>query len=195
VQLFVYLAVLVVGFSVNFAWDRTVRRRLAKELADSRRVARPRALPVALDDEERARRLPEPRLRGFVELSRATFLELDALINHFDLLLLRSRDRARYGLVSVDAEQPRADALQLLERWINGWRDVDEQTRERLLGVALGPEAVVAVVARERERLQYEFRRDTEPVLVETITDLDRAVIHMQGVVGLLEAADDDPYR
>jgi hypothetical protein len=195
VQFFVYLAVLVVGFSVNFAWDRTVRRRVAKELADTRRGARPRALPVALDDEERARRLPEPRLRSFVELSRATFLELDALINHFDLLLLRSRDRARYGLVSVDAEGPRADALQLLESWINGWRDVDEQTRERLDSVALGPETVIAVVARERARLQYEFRRDTEPVLVETITDLDRAVIHMQGVVGLLEAEDDDPYR
>jgi hypothetical protein len=195
VQPFVYLAVLIVGFSINFAWDRTVRRRKARELAELRRDARPRALPVALDDDERARRLPEPRLRGFVELSRATFIELDALINHFDLLLLRARDRARFGLVRVDAEHPRTNAMQLLEAWINGWTDVDEQTRERLRSFALGPEPVVGVVERERERLRYEFRRDTESVLYETITDLDRAVIHMQGVVGLLEAGDDDPYR
>ncbi|KIG18794.1 hypothetical protein DB30_07809 [Enhygromyxa salina] len=194
-QPFLYLAILIVGFSINFAWDRTVRRRRAKELADTRREARPRALPVALDDDERARRLPEPRLRGFVELSRATFIELDALINHFDLLLLRARDRARFGVVTVDAERPRANAMQLLEGWIDGWRDVDEQTRERLHGFALGPGTVVGVLERERERVRYEFRRDTEQVLFETITDLDRAVIHMQGVVGLLEAGDDNPYR
>lgn len=194
-QPLVYLAVLIVGFSINFAWDRTVRRRRAKELADTRREARPRALPAALDDDQRARRLPEPRLRGFVELSRATFIELDALINHFDLLLLRSRDRARFGLVSVAAERPRVDALRLLDGWVNGWTDVDERTRERLRSVALGPETVVAVIERERERVRHEFLRDKERVLYATITDLDRAVIHMQGVVGLLEAGDDDPYR
>ncbi|PRQ01123.1 hypothetical protein [Enhygromyxa salina] len=194
-QPFFYLAILIVGFSINFAWDRTVRRRRAKQLAEARREARPRALPVALDEDERARRLPEPRLRGFVDLSRATFIELDALINHFDLLLLRSRDRARFGVVTIDAEQPRADALRLLEGWVNGWADVDDQTRERLRSVALGPETVVGVIERERERVRYEFRRDTEPVLSQTITDLDRAVIHMQGAVALLEAGDDDPYR
>jgi hypothetical protein len=195
VQAFLYIAVLIVGFSINFAWDRTVRRRLARQLAGTRREARPRALPVAIDDDERARRLPEPRLRQFVELSRATFIELDTLINHFDLLLLRSRDRARFGLVSVDAEAPRAQARRLLEGWVDAWTNVDANTSERLHSVALGPQTVVGVIERERERERYEFRRDTEPVLHETITDLDRAVIHMQGVVGLLEAEDDDPYR
>jgi hypothetical protein len=51
------------------------------------------------------------------------------------------------------------------------------------------------VVARERERMTWEFRRDTERGLGETITDLDRAVIHMQGVVAQLEREVDDPYR
>jgi hypothetical protein len=110
-------------------------------------------------------------------------------------LLLRARDRARFGLVSVDAEAPRARARRLLEGWVEAWIHLDAQTCERLHAVALGPQTVVGVIEREREREQYEFRRDTAPVLHETITDLDRAVIHMQGVVGLLEADDDDPYR
>ncbi|PRP94719.1 hypothetical protein ENSA5_40420 [Enhygromyxa salina] len=194
-QPLVYLAVLIIGFSINFGWDRTVRRRRARALAEARRVARPRALPPALDEDERARRLPGTELRAFVDLTRATFIELDGLINHFDLLLLRARDRARFGLVTIKSEQPRAEVQRLLVGWLEAWVHVDDQTRERLRSVALGAETVTSVVERERERVSYEFRRDTAPVLFETITDLDRAVIHMQGIVGLLEASDDDPYR
>ena len=194
-QVLLYLAILVFGFSVNFVWDHMVRRRQARALAVSRREARPRALPPAPDPDELARRLPDVRLRGFIGITRATFIELDRLINHFDLLLLRARDRARFGLVSVHAEAPRREAQGLLERWLGAWSQVDDTTREELAQVALGPETVVDVLRRERGRMAYQYRQDTAPVLDETIRDLDRAVIHMQGIVARLETRDDDPYR
>lgn len=194
-QVLVYIALLVVGLSFNFIWDVLVRSRKARELGGQRREARPRALPPAPDDDELARRLPDAGLRGFIGLTRETFAELDRLIDHFDLLLLRARDRARYGLVSVKAELPRQTAVALLERWLGAWSEVDEDTREELGQVALGPGKVAEVLHRERERMRFEFGQDTAPVLDETIRNLDLAVIHMQGIVALLEARDDDPYR
>lgn len=194
-QVFVILAFALIGFTVNFFWDRTVRRRQAALLAASRREARPRALPPEPDPHERERRVPDAKLREFIDLTRSTFVALDELINHFDLLLLRSRDRARIGVVTIHSEGPRAQAMALIERWLAAWVDVDEQTCERLRALALGPEPVAEVLARERERNRWEFRRDSAQVLSETITDLDRAVIQMQGVVRTLEARDDDPYR
>jgi hypothetical protein len=194
-QVFVILAFALIGFSINFVWDRTMRRKAAALLAASRREARPRALPPAIDDQERERRVPNAGLRGFLDLTRATFHELDELIDHFDLLLLRSKARARIGVVTIESEQPRASAQELLERWIDGWVDVDRETLEQLRNINLGPEPVAAVLGRERERNRWEFRRDSAEVLSETITDLDRAVITMQGVVRALETRDDDPYR
>ena len=194
-QVFVILAFAVIGFTVNFFWDLTVRRKQAALLAASRREARPRALPPEPDRHERERRVPDARLRDFIDLTRRSFVELDQLINHFDLLLLRAKARARIGVVTIRSEQPRAQAMALLDRWLAAWADVDEQTREQLRTIALGPEPVAEVLARERQRNHWEFRRDSAPVLFETITDLDRAVIQMQGVVRALEARDDDPYR
>lgn len=194
-QVFVILAFALIGFSVNFVWDRTVRRRQAAELAAARREARPRALPPALDEHERERRVPDPSLRSFIDLTRRSFIELDELIDHFDLLLLRSRDRARIGVVTIRSQEPRARARHLLERWLDGWTHVDEETREQLRSIHLGPEPVAEVLGRERIRSQWEYRRDSAEVLIDTITDLDRAVIQMQGVVRNLETSDDDPYR
>jgi hypothetical protein len=194
-QIIAMLAFLVVGYTINFAWDHTVRRRQARALAVVRRQARPRALPAALEDEERRRRLPDPQLREFVDLTRSSFVELDRLIDSFDLLQLRARDQGRFGVVAVKSEHGRERAMVLLEQWLSSWAKVDERTEVELRTLALGPETIEAVIARERERVTWEFRRDTEQVLSDTITDLDRAVIHMQGVVAQLERDIDDPYR
>jgi hypothetical protein len=189
------LAFMAVGYTINFAWDVTVRRREARQRAIDRRHARPRALPAALAEDERQRRLPNPQLREFVDLTRTSFVELDQLIDRFDLLQLRARDQARFGVVTIKSEQGRARAMALLERWLAAWTKVDAQTKKDLGTLALGPETIADVITREQERVTWEFRRDTERVLSDTITDLDRAVIHMQGVVAQLERDVDDPYR
>jgi hypothetical protein len=194
-QIIFLLAFMVIGYTVNVAWDLTVRRRKARELAVLRRRARPRALPAALDEDERQRRMPSEELRSFVDLTRKSFVELDRLIDNFDLLQLRARDQARFGVVTIKSERGRAMAMALLQRWLAAWTNVDEQTEVQLRNLALGPETVADVVAREQERVKWEFRRDTQQVLTDTITDLDRAVIHMQGVVAQLERGADDPYR
>ena len=194
-QPLILLAVALVGFTVNFAWDRTVRRRRAQALRDTRRQARPRALPPALADEERERRMPDPQVRIFVERTRAIFAELDELIDRFDLLLLRARDRARWGMVVVRAEAPRRAACTLLHEWLGAHAQLDAETRAHLETFGLGPRTVAEVLERERVRASWEFRSDVAEVLADTTKDLDRAVIHMQEIVRLLESDDADPYR
>jgi hypothetical protein len=195
VEIIILMAFMAVGYTINFAWDFAVRRRQARAVGVLRRHARPRALPAALDEDERRRRIPNEGLREFVDLTRLSFVELDGLIDSFDLLQLRARDQARFGVVTIASEQRRARAMALLEGWLSAWAKVDEQTHAQLRALALGPETIADVIARERERVSWEFRRDTERGLSETITDLDRAVIHMQGVVAQLEREVDDPYR
>jgi hypothetical protein len=194
-QILFILGFAIVGFSFNFLWDKAVRRQIAARRALARRAARPRALPPAIDEQERERRVPSGDLREFLDRTRACFAELDQLINHFDLLRLRALDRARFGVVTIHSDAPRAQACALLERWLDGWSAVDEDTRAQLQGIYLGPERVAEVLARERMRMQWEFRRNAADVLDDTITDLDRAVIQMQGVVRTLERSEDDPYR
>jgi hypothetical protein len=195
VQIIVLVAFLVVGYSVNFAWDLTLRRREAREVAALRRRLRPRSLPAALDEDERRRRIPSEALRAFIDLTRTSFVDLDRLIDTFDLFQLRARDQARWGVVTIQSEQGRACAMALLERWLAAWAKLDDQTQAQLRSLELGPEGIADVVTRERERVTWEFRRDTERGLGETVTDLNRAVIHMQGVVAQLEREVDDPYR
>lgn len=204
-QIFVILAFLIVGFTVNFAVDLTVRRNRARRLREARHAARPRALPAAEAkaeaeaDAESRPALGDGDVRAFAEHSRRRASELDALIDRFDHLVLRAEARARFGVAVVRVEEPRRRACELLAGWLAEAEDIyardDDAKVERLRELALGPEPIAAVLARERERASWEFRADAAPVLRASITDLDRAVIHMQQIVRCLEARDDDPYR
>ncbi|MFV8752398.1 hypothetical protein ACNOYE_17775 [Nannocystaceae bacterium ST9] len=194
----VYLAMLVfaiVAGTINFGWDLTVRRHQARRLGARRRSDRPRALPPAPDPEQREGLLPSERTQAFIEHTRTTFAALDALIDRFDLLRLRARARARIGAAFVNVERPRRRATALLEDWLAAFHQLDPATLRQLEEVALGPATVAEVLARERDRASWEFRSDTEPTLADTTTDLDRAIIHMQQIVRILESGDDDPYR
>lgn len=184
----------VVAGTINLGWDFTVRRYQARRLGQRRRADRPRALPPApAADQPEA---PADRRRAaFVQRTRETFTALDGLIDRFDLLRLRARARARIGVAFVNVEEPRRRATELLESWLVEFGKLDEQTLGQLVEVALGPATVAEVLERERDRSHWEFRSDTEPTLADTTTDLDRAIIHMQQIVQVLESGADDPYR
>ncbi|MCA9698997.1 MAG: hypothetical protein KC431_15840 [Myxococcales bacterium] len=200
-QVFAILAFLLVGFAVNFVWDRTARRGKALAMRTARREARPRALPAAPspDAEGQGARARDPALQRFIELCRRTFTELDTLIDHFDLVLLRAHARARYGVATVHAEEPRRRGCALLATWLEQsaafYADSEREPVRRLLELALGPQTIAEVLAREQQRASWEFRADTAPVVQDTITDLDRTVIHLQQIVRILESGDGDPYR
>ena len=196
-QILVFLAVALIGFTINFGWDLTVRRTKARALTEVRRAARPRALPPVPDGsvDQRPISLASDELRTLVDHSRTTFAELDQLIDHFDLLLLRAKARARFGVVTVKAVEPRTAACELLDAWLETEMQIDVETRTLLTNLGFAPVVVAGVLARERERAGWEFRSDTAAVLEDTITDLDRAIIHLQGVVRALERDTDNPYR
>lgn len=187
------LVFMVVAGTINLGWDLTIRRYQAKQLGARRRADRPRALPPAPD--QREGQLANHRTLAFVERTRETFTALDSLIDRFDLLRLRARARARIGAAFVNVERPRQRATALLEGWLAEFHQLDAQTLRQLDEVALGPATVAEVLERERDRSCWEFRSDTEPTLNDTTTDLDRAIIHMQQIVQVLESGDDDPYR
>jgi hypothetical protein len=189
------LVFVVVAGTINLGWDLTVRRYQARQLGARRRADRPRALPPAPDPEQREGQLANDRTLAFVERTRETFTALDSLIDRFDLLRLRARARARFGAAFVNVERPRQRATALLEGWLAEFHQLDAQTLRQLEEVALGPDTVAEVLERERTRARWEFRSDTEPTINDTTTDLDRAIIHMQQIVRVLESGDDDPYR
>lgn len=195
VYILAFIAFALVAGMINLGWDLTIRRHEARQLGTRRRAERPRALPAATAVEDRDPALINARTLAFVEHTRQTFAALDQLINRFDLLRLRARARARFGAAFVNVERPRARALALLETWLGHYRELDRSTKIHLDEYALGPAMVGEVMERERQRASWEFRSDTEATLVDTATDLDRAVIHMQQVVRVLESGADDPYR
>jgi hypothetical protein len=195
VYILAFIAFALIAGALNLGWDVTFRRYEARQLGQRRRAERPRALPAARAVEDRDPALINARTLAFVEYTRTTFAALDELINRFDLLRLRARARARFGAAFVNVERPRAQALALLDGWLGHYAELDRSTKARLDEFALGPARVDEVIARERERASWEFRSDTEATLVDTATDLDRAVIHMQQVVRLLESGAEDPYR
>jgi hypothetical protein len=189
------LVFVVVAGTINLGWDLTIRRYQARQLGARRRADRPRALPPAPDPEQREGLLANHRTLAFVARTRETFTALDSLIDRFDLLRLRARARARIGAAFVNVERPRQRATALLESWLAEFHQLDAQTLRQLEEVALGPATVAEVLQREQARARWEFRSDTEPTLDDTTTDLDRAIIHMQEIVRVLESGDDDPYR
>jgi hypothetical protein len=186
---------LIVAGTINLGWDLTVRRHQARQLGARRRADRPRALPPAPEPDQREGSLANERTLAFVERTRETFTALDSLMDRFDLLRLRARARARIGAAFVNVERPRQRATALLESWLAEFQQLDPQTLRQLDEIALGPATVADVLQRERDRSGWEFRSDTEPTLNDTATDLDRAIIHMQQIVQVLESGDDDPYR
>ncbi len=201
-QIFAMLAFVVVAGGINLAWDLTYRHREARRLTEARREARPRALPISRTARVAApvaRMVDQPpsddALARFIALTRTTFTELDQTIDRFDFLVLRARARARFGVAFVRSAEPRALAHALLERWLDAARALDAETLRVLREVALGPEAITEIIAREQARVAQEMTVETERVLTETTTDLDRAVIHLQQIVRFLESIRNDPYR
>jgi hypothetical protein len=186
---------MVVAGTINLGWDLTVRRYQARQLGERRRADRPRALPPAPDPEQREDLPANHRTLAFIQRTRETFVALDSLIDRFDLLRLRARARARIGAAFVNVERPRMRATALLEGWLAEFAQLEPHTLRQLDEVALGPATVADVLQRERDRAGWEFRADTEPTINDTTTDLDRAIIHMQQIVRVLESGADDPYR
>ena len=90
----VEVTLLILGGLGNLAWDLTGRRLSARSRRQSRHARRRDSLPLPAADETASdpfERIVAAAPEAFVEQTRVTVEELDRVVDHFDLIMLRAK--------------------------------------------------------------------------------------------------------
>jgi hypothetical protein len=184
----------------NLAWDITGRRMRARARRRERRARRRVSLPAAANDE--AARDPfelvgAPAPREFIELTRTTVEELDRVVDHFDLVVLRAEaGESMVGdVVYIGAERPRQRGRELVEVWLGEVARLPADAIERLRDLGLPDRALHEASERERARCQWPNADSARDLLEATAVDFEGAVLGLLGFLRALTAATGDPYR
>jgi hypothetical protein len=184
----------------NLAWDLTGRRVSAHARRRARRERRSESLPLpAADDHARdpfevvAGLAPEP----FVGCTRVTAEELDRVVDHFDLVLLRAQaGESMVGdIVYIGAEAPRERGRELLDTWLVAVAELPADVVERLRDLGLPDLAIADTRERERARNYWPNAHTSSAHLEATATDFERAVVLLVAFLRTLTVATGDPYR
>lgn len=183
----------------NLAWDVTGRRVRARQRRQARRDRRRVSLP-ALGTDEHARD-PFERLgtlvpSEFIEVTRTTVEELDRVVDHFDLVVLRAAagDSLLGDVVFIGAERPRERGRELIEIWLTAVGRLPADSSERLRDLGLPDRALHEAVERELVRCQFPWACSHE-ILEATAADLENVVVALIGFLRAVTAATSDPYR
>jgi hypothetical protein len=183
----------------NLAWDVTGRRVRARSRRRERRERRRVSLPAPGTDEH-AR---DPfQLVGaqapseFIEVTRRTVEELDRIVDHFDLVVLRAEagESLMRDVVFIGAERPRDRGRELIEEWLNAVARLPADASERLRDLGLPDRVLQEAVERDRVRRQFPWTNSHE-ILEATATDLEGVVVALIAFLRALMAATGDPYR
>lgn len=206
----VEITLLVAAGLGNLAWDVTGRRVSARARRRSRRARRRESLPLPAADDSAAD--PFATVIGvapgpFVERTRVTVEELDRVVDHFDLVLLRARagESLIGDIVYVGAEGPRERGRELLRTWLEDVAALPVDLVDRLRDLGLPDQPLDAALTREYERdgtLTREHQREhwpstatTSVVLEATAKDFESAVIMLVAFLRTLTQVSGDPYR
>jgi hypothetical protein len=186
----------------NLAWDVTGRRVRARQRRQARRDRRRVSLP-ALGTDEHARD-PFERLgtlgmlvpSEFIEITRTTVEELDRVVDHFDLVVLRAAagESLLRDVVFIGAERPRERGRELIEIWLTAVGRLPADSSERLRDLGLPDRALHEAVERELVRCQFPWATSHE-ILEATAADLENVVVALIGFLRAVTAATSDPYR
>lgn len=203
------ITLLVAAGLGNLAWDLTGRRVSARSRRKERRARRPDSLPLPtpqgpLLGAEPSTPTPTQSLpvhplapAGFVESTRVIVEELDRVVDHFDLVLLRAEagESLVGDVVYIGAEAPRSRGRELIERWVVELDALPPDLRERLRDLGLPDRPVRALVERERERSHWPNASTSSQMLEATASDLERAVVLLAGFLRTLTSMPANPYR
>lgn len=183
----------------NLAWDVTGRRVRARQRRRERRERRRVSLPAPGTDEHA--RDPFDLVGAlapseFIQVTRTTVEELDRVVDHFDLVVLRAEagESLLRDVVFIGAERPRDRGRELIEAWLHAVERLPADASERLRDLGLPDRALHEAVERDRARRQFPWT-DSHEVLEATALELESVVIALIGFLRALMAATGDPYR
>ncbi|EDM76098.1 hypothetical protein PPSIR1_41489 [Plesiocystis pacifica SIR-1] len=187
----------------NLAWDVTGRRLSARARRRDRRARRGVALPLPSADEsatdpfEALDRVTAQMPPDFLERTRVVLEELDRVVDHFDLVLLRAQagESLVGDIVYVGGEAPRLRGRELLEGWLEAVAQLPGDLRERLQASGMPDATVIDIVERERERARWPNVDTATHLLEATASDFERTVVLMVTFLHGLSAEPGDPYR
>ncbi|NVB40273.1 hypothetical protein G6O69_20695 [Pseudenhygromyxa sp. WMMC2535] len=194
------ITLLVAAGLGNLAWDVTGRRISARARRRERRARRSDSLPLPGPGEQPADPLagvagvaPE----AFVDKTRVILEELDRVVDHFDLILLRAEagESLVGDIVYVGAEGPRERGRELIEGWLAEVAELPAAQRERLDALGMPVASLEAMLAGERERCLWPHAGSSSKLLEATARDFERAVMLLVGFLGALVRAPGSPYR
>lgn len=196
----VEITLLVAAGLGNLAWDLTGRRLSARSRRRARRSKRRASLPLPAADEGAAdpfARISAEAPSEFVEFTRTTAEELDRVVDHFDLVLLRAEagESLVGDVVYVGAEAPRLRGSELVERWLAAVSQLPSELAERLRQRGLPDRDLDSLLERERERARWPNAGTSSNLLEGTASDLERAVMLLVSFLRGLTVAPSSPYR
>lgn len=198
----VEITLLLIGGLGNLAWDVTGRRVSARSRRQSRLARRRDSLPLPAADETARDPFAEGHVQAvappsFVEHTRVIVEELDRVVDHFDLVLLRAQaaDSLISDIVYIGAEAPRERGRELLRTWLEGTASLPADTLERLRDLGLPDAALHAALEREHQRSYWPNAATSTELLDATAIDFEAAVGLLVGFLRTLGQLSCDPYR
>lgn len=196
----VEITLLIAAGLGNLAWDITGRRFSARARRRARHERRRASLPMPAADERASDPFAHVEAVApphFVELTRTTAEELDRVVDHFDLVLLRAEagESLVGDIVYIGAEAPRERGRELLERWLSEVASLPGDVAERLRDLGLPDRALAEQLERERARCRLPQAATSHDLLGATAGELEGAVVSLVAFLRALTAATADPYR
>jgi hypothetical protein len=194
------ITLLIVGGLGNLAWDLTGRRVSARSRRQARHARRRESLPLPAADESATDPFAGIAVvapKDFVEHTRVIVEELDRVVDHFDLVLLRAE--AAQSLISdivyIGGEAPRERGRGLLRVWLAAVDDLPADTLERLRELGLPDLALRDALTRELQRTHWPNAASSTELLDGTAIDFEAAVGLLVGFLRALGQHSGDPYR
>jgi hypothetical protein len=196
----VEITLLIASGIGNLAWDVTGRRVRARARRRARRERRRVSLPAPGTDEHASdpfEAIAAPAPSEFIELTRTIVEELDRVVDHFDLVVLRAEagESLVGDVVYIGAERPRERGRELIDAWLAGAARLSVDVVERLRDLGLPDRALQDAAERERARCQWPNAATSRELLDATALEFEGAVLALVGFLHALTAATSDPYR
>jgi hypothetical protein len=196
----VEITLLLLGGLGNLAWDLTGRRVSARSRRQTRLARRRESLPLPAADESATDPFAGIAVvapPNFLEHTRVIVEELDRVVDHFDLVLLRAEaaESLISDIVFIGAEAPRERGRELLRAWLQAVDGLPAETLEQLRMLGL-PDLVL------REAMTRELQRSHWPNAATSTELLQATAIEFEAAIGLLALflrtlgqGNGDPYR